>query len=199
HPRGRPVGGGQGRDHGQLLRRGRSLLLVPLLAAEGGRFGGRALGARGGHPRQGLRRPPELPARLPGGGGRRGSRGRGDPGVHPRLVRRAPRRTPQGPGGRQALSRAFLVALRTICDHHPNMSWWEEELAELEAWREEEAALSDPALRLLCGCRGLEEGEVVAVVGAGLDFDEIVARTGATRGCGGYRNVLRTMVQGRSS
>lgn len=79
------------------------------------------------------------------------------------------------------------------------MSWLEEELAELEAWREEEAALSDPLLRLLCRCRGVEEGEVEALVRAGLDYDEIVARTGATRGCGGCRNVLRTMVQGRSS
>lgn len=74
------------------------------------------------------------------------------------------------------------------------MSWWEEELAELEELREEEA-LRDPILRLLCRCRGVEEAEVEALVREGAGYEEIVARTGATTGCGGCRGILRSLVR----
>lgn len=74
------------------------------------------------------------------------------------------------------------------------MSWWEEELSELEELRDEEV-FSDPLLRLLCRCRGVEEAEVEALIRAGEDYDGIVARTGATTGCGGCRGILRLMIQ----
>lgn len=71
---------------------------------------------------------------------------------------------------------------------------WEEELAELQELREEEV-FSDPLLRLLCRCRGVEEAEVEALIAAGEDYEGIVARTGATTGCGGCRGILRVMVE----
>jgi len=39
-------------------------------------------------------------------------------------------------------------------------AWWEFELEELEALREEEEGFLDPLLRLVCRCRGVEEAEI---------------------------------------
>lgn len=73
-------------------------------------------------------------------------------------------------------------------------SWWEDELWELEELRREEV-LSDPLLRLVCRCRSVEEAEIEALVRAGADYETIVAKTGATTGCGGCRMVIRNMVR----
>ncbi|MFO7157341.1 MAG: (2Fe-2S)-binding protein [Pseudomonadota bacterium] len=77
-------------------------------------------------------------------------------------------------------------------------AWWEDELEELEALREEEEGFLDPLLRLVCRCRGVEEAEIEALVRAGADYETIVERTGATKGCGGCRNVIRNMVRAAS-
>lgn len=74
-------------------------------------------------------------------------------------------------------------------------SWWEDELSELEELRDEEV-FADPLLRLLCRCRGVEEAEVEALIRGGADYETIVARTGATTGCGGCRGILRNWVRG---
>jgi len=76
-------------------------------------------------------------------------------------------------------------------------SWWEDELHELEELRREDV-FSDPILRLVCRCRAVEEAEIEALVREGADYETIVARTGATTGCGGCRNVIRNMVRGSS-
>jgi len=76
-------------------------------------------------------------------------------------------------------------------------AWWEDELEELEDLREEERWV-DPLLRLVCRCRAVEEAEIEALVRAGADYETIVARTGATTGCGGCRNVIRNMLRGTS-
>lgn len=75
-----------------------------------------------------------------------------------------------------------------------SMAWWEEELAELDALREEDAWLEPGHRPLLCRCRMVEEAEVERLARDGADYEEIVRRTGATTGCGGCRGILASMV-----
>jgi bacterioferritin-associated ferredoxin len=75
------------------------------------------------------------------------------------------------------------------------MSWDEDELAELDALRDEEALEAFPPLPvLICRCHCVEERELEALAAAGCDLAEIAKRTGATTHCGSCRAQVEAIV-----
>jgi len=76
------------------------------------------------------------------------------------------------------------------------MPWDEDDLAELEALRDEAWDALDPAPRrvLVCTCHCVEEGEIEALARAGCDLEAIARRTGATTHCGSCRRQVEAIV-----
>ena len=73
------------------------------------------------------------------------------------------------------------------------MSWDDEDLAELEALRDDDWGPIGPPI--VCRCFQVPESEIEALAAAGCDADEIGRRTGASTNCGSCRQTVEAIVR----